>query len=252
MDQFKNPLASHEHSLELLKQLYEYDSFMDSLRVVADMGCGTGHDINWFGSLWTRDDPPEPHNYICYGVDKTLRLVDPEIRKNPNITFIENTFEQDRVIPRDIDFIWCHDAFQYAVNPLNTLKNWYNNMSLNGMLMLSIPMHQSYHYNRLVNRSVNGCYYTYNIVNLMYMLAVNGFDCKDCYFNMSLNDSWLTAAVYKTDVAPMDPATTTWYDLAEQDLLNDSAVASLNTWGHVRQEDLIFMWLNKDWRLAKN
>ena len=57
------------HSLKVLNQLYEYDSFMDSLKNVADMGCGTGEDINWWATLTTRDDPPEPHNYNCFAVD---------------------------------------------------------------------------------------------------------------------------------------------------------------------------------------
>ena len=84
----------------------------------------------------------------------------------------------------------------------------------------------------------------------MYMLAVNGFDCRDCYVYMSPNYGWVHIAVYKT-MAPMDPATS-WFDLADKNLVNDSVMASLNKYGHVRQEDLMFTWLDKDWRWAKN
>ena len=80
----------------------------------------------------------------------------------------------------------------------------------------------------------------------MYMLAVNGFDCKDAYFYRNANDPWLYAAVYKSDIAPMDPGSTSWYDLADRGLLNDSIVGSLTKHGYVKQEDLLTVWLDKD------
>ena len=80
----------------------------------------------------------------------------------------------------------------------------------------------------------------------MYMLAVNGFDCRDAYFYKNANDPWLYAAVYKSHVAPQNPATTSWYDLADLGLLNDSAINSLNRNGFVKQEDLVTVWLDKD------
>ena len=40
MAHFKNALESHEHSRDVLDMLYQYDTFMDSLKVIADMGCG--------------------------------------------------------------------------------------------------------------------------------------------------------------------------------------------------------------------
>ena len=42
MAQFKNAHDSHAHSLKILNTLREYDTFLESLTVVADMGCGTG------------------------------------------------------------------------------------------------------------------------------------------------------------------------------------------------------------------
>jgi len=43
----------------------------------------------------------------------------------------------------------------------------------------------------------------------------------------------------------MDPRTTNWYELAERELLPQSASDSLNRFGHVRQRDLILPWLDK-------
>lgn len=251
MAQFKNPHDSHRHSLETLNMLYEYDSFMESLKVVADMGCGAGLDTEWFATLTTRDDPPEPHEYLCYAVDKNNSQIESSVLENKNVVPIEGNFEE-RLIPRQVDLMWAHNSFQYVINPLSTLKVWNETMNINGMLVLNVPLSQTYQYNRLKSRSENGCYYNYNICNIIYMLAVNGFDCRDSYFDMQENNPWLKAAVYKSDHAPMDPATTTWFDLVDKRLVNDSVMLSLNKYGEVRQEELLFTWLDRDWRYAKN
>lgn len=251
MDQFRNALDSHNHSQQILQMLYQYDTFMDSIGTVADMGCGSGLDINWWATLHTRDDPPEPHNYKCYAVDKNISQIEHEILELPNVIPIQANFEDERVIPVQVDLTWSHNSFQYAINPLNTLKNWNQIMNLNGMLVLSLPQHQTYEFNRLKTRSFSGSYYHYNVCNLMYMLAVNGFDCRDCYMWMEENTSWMHFVVYKS-ADPLDPATTSWFDLADKNLISDSAMHSLNKYGHVRQEELMFTWLDKDWRFAKN
>jgi len=250
MAHFKNALESHEHSRDVLDMLYQYDSFMDSIQVIADMGCGVGLDAQWWATLMTRDDPPEPHDYLVYAVDRNIKQVDHEVLEHPNIKFIEADFEQP-TIPREIDLLWSHDSFQYAVNPMNTLRVWNEQMSINGMLVLNVPLMQTYSYDRIQTRSFSGCYYNHNLCTLLYMLAVNGFDCRDCYIYTAQNYGWVHIAVYKS-MAPMDPASTSWYDLIDKNLVHDSVIASLNTYGHVRQEELIFTWLDKDWRFAKN
>ena len=44
---FRNAEESHQHSLETLNQLYEYDDFMMSIGTLADIGCGDGKDLEW-------------------------------------------------------------------------------------------------------------------------------------------------------------------------------------------------------------
>ena len=83
------------------------------------------------------------------------------------------------------------------------------------------------------------------------MLAVSGFDCRDCYIYTDQTSPWMNFAVYKNS-EPLDPATTTWHDLVDQRVVNDSVANSLNKFGYVRQEDLIVNWLDRDWRFAKN
>jgi trans-aconitate methyltransferase len=249
MDNFRDKFEAHEHSLRVLELISLYDAFMDSLTVIADMGCGSGLDINWWATATSRDDPPVPYNYTCYAVDKDFSHLTDDLPGN--VIKIQGNFEE-KILPRTVDVMWSHDSFQYALNPLQTLKNWNEQMTVNGMLVLVVPQTSNYQYNRHVNRVYDGCFFQYNVCNLMYMLAVNGFDCKDSYMYKAPNDPWIHLAVYKTDVPPMDPATTRWYDLIEQDLLHDSLAASINKHGHLRQEDIILPWLDKDWYFVKD
>ena len=83
------------------------------------------------------------------------------------------------------------------------------------------------------------------------MLAVNGFDCRDAYFKKEENNPWLYAAVYKSDIEPTNPKETSWYTLAEKNLLNESVVACLNKYGYVRQEEIVVNWLDKDFSFPK-
>jgi trans-aconitate methyltransferase len=245
---FKNSEESHKHTQFIRDLLYQYDSFLDSLEVVADFGCGEGLDLEWWATLETRDDPPEPRNYLCYAVDKNVKQIKTDIAKLPNIQIVQADLEDpDRFISRQIDLVWCHDVFQYVTNPVYTLRQWNEMMSVNGMLVMSVPQAVHYEHNRLNSNSYNGWYFNHNVVNMMYMLAVNGFDCRDAYFYKDVNDMWLHIAVYKSDVVPMDPQTTSWHDLVDANLVNESLKACIERFGYVKQEEILTTWLNKDY-----
>jgi SAM-dependent methyltransferase len=249
---FKNAHESHEHSLETLEVLYGYDSFLDSLETIADFGCGHGLDSQWWANLETRDDPPEPREYRVYSVDINLKHFNKEAKSLKNIHTFEYDFDDGTVIlPTPVDFIWCHDAFQYVTNPLNTLKMWNKQLNANGMLCIILPQLTHYAYNRWQAHSYNKVFFNYNIVNLIYMLAVNGFDCNDAYFLKEENNAWLSAAVYKSNIEPMDPKTTTWYQLAELNLINESMISCLNKYGYIKQEEIVTAWLDKDFCFPK-
>jgi hypothetical protein len=79
MGLFKNDEESHKHTQFIRELLYQYESFLDSLEVIADFGCGTGLDLEWWATLETRDDPPEPRNYLCYAVDRNTKQVQKEV-----------------------------------------------------------------------------------------------------------------------------------------------------------------------------
>lgn len=245
MGLFKNSYASHDHSLEFLNMIYGYDTFLDNLEVIADMGCGEGRDVEWWATLTTRDDPPQPHNYLVYAVDKDIKQIEPDILKNnTNVKAIEGDFET-RVVPRNVDLIWAHDSFQYARDPFKCLNTWKSTLNVNGMLLMTIPQTTYLYNNRLVVVNYSQEYYSYNILNMMYMLAVSGFDCRDAYFYRKENSPWLYIGVYAGEHGPLTQDAT-WYDLADRNLINDSVINSVSKYGYARLEDVVVSWFDKN------
>lgn len=183
-------------------------------------------------------------NIKCYAVDKDISQLSPTV--SSSIIRLEGDFEKKRILTSNVDMIWCHNAFQYAISPVNTLRLFSEQMVENGMLYIGLPYQTNYQYNRLVHRNHNLVYYNHNFLTMVYMLAVNGFDCRDAYFLKKREDPWLHAVVYKSDVAPMDPASTTWYDLIDRGLVNESMASCMQKYGHMRQEELFYAWLDKN------
>ena len=240
---FTHPGDSHQHSLETLNQLYEYDDFMASIRTVVDLGCGSGDDLIWWATRETRDDNPQPLNIACTGVDLQDRLL--VAQDYPNIAYQSGNFEDTIQKPADgFDVLWCHDAFQYAQNPIQTLSRWWHIASPGGMLSLTIPVTQQIHRRQLSYVLPNGCYYHHTMVSLIYMLATAGWDCGAGFFKQVSTEPWLHAVVYKSAQTPLDPRTTNWHQLSELNLLPPSAAASVYAHNALRQQDLVVPWLD--------
>jgi SAM-dependent methyltransferase len=244
MGRFKNEYESHDHSLEVLNLLHNYDSFLDNLKVIADMGCGSGFDARWWAKLETRDDPPEPRNYKVYAVDQNIKQIESQILIDcPNIVPLERNFEE-RAIPQQVDLIWSHDSLHLARDPHKCLSVWKQTLNVNGMLVLTVPQTTYSKNNRLMIENHSDSY-NFNILSLMYLLAVNGFDTRDAYFYRRPDSPWLYAAVYASEHDPM-PKQTTWYELIEKNLVNESVKNSVNRRGYAVIDELVVAWLDKD------
>jgi SAM-dependent methyltransferase len=233
------------HSIETLNLLYEYDDFMYSIQSLIDLGCGMGQDLEWWATRTTRDDNPKPLHIRCTGVDLAENL--PLAKRYDNIDYQLIDFEDPNIslFPGGYDILWCHDSFQYAKNPLQTLKQWWHLASTGGMLYICVPVTQRLHRRQFDFKLSSGCYYHYTLVNLMYMLATTGWDCGAGFFKQSPQDDWLQAVVYKSEHQPRDPKNTTWYDLSELKLLPASADKSIHAHGCLHQQDLIIPWLDR-------
>lgn len=228
-----------------LNLLHGYDTFLESLTTICDMGCGSGTDIAWWANLASNGDPPIPYNYNCIAVDQDASRLS-QVPDLKNIRKINRDFTERQIIPVSIDLLWSHDSLQYSHNPLETLRFWNEQMTVNGMMVLHVPQHNGVSRNRYYNRTYSGCYHYFTPTNLIYMLAVNGFDCRDAYLLKKFQDPWIHMAVYKSDIEPMDPKTTTWHDLVDKNLLNLSVATSISNHGYLRQEDIIMPWLDKE------
>jgi SAM-dependent methyltransferase len=242
---FRNQEESHQHSLQTLDTLFEYDDFMESIGTLIDLGCGTGLDLEWWATRTTRDDVPIPLNIRCVGVDQGPAPA--VVRKHSNIVYNSLDFESTEKMSKKskFDVLWCHDAFQYCTNPLSTLAKWNNIAEDGGMLIMAVPQTTNMDIRQLSFVQPSGCYYHHTVVSLMHMLAVNGWDCQSGFFLKKPNDNFIHVIAYKSDHAPMDPKTTTWYELAEKNLLPETAAASVQRHGHVRQQDLVLAWIDK-------
>jgi SAM-dependent methyltransferase len=241
---FKTPEESHAHSLRTLDALYEYDDFMMSIATMADIGCGQGLDLEWWATRTFRDESNEPLNIKCTGID--IASACPITKNYRNTQFLSQDFEDPlRTHKTKFDVVWSHDAFQYAVNPLNTLSNWWHAISDGGMLAIVVPQTTNMEFNLQAFDQPDGHYSNWTMVSLIHALAVSGFDCDAGFFLKEPGEPWLHAVVYKSDHAPMDPKTTRWYDLADRGLLPASAVASVTKFGYLRQRDLVLPWINK-------
>ena len=244
MTQFSSPELSHQHSLETLNCLYEYDDFMQSITTVIDMGCGAGHDLEWWATRTTRDEAARPLNIRCIGLDHAEELA--MSRKYKNIRYVSKDFEEPFPPQKNkYDVVWCHDAFQYAINPVATLSNWWSAMSDGGMLTVIVPQSTNLEFNVQAYDQYDYCYYNWTMISLIHCLAVAGFDCGSGFFKKKPTDAWLHAVVYKSAHKPMDPKSTTWYQLSELDLLPESAMRSIQRHGYPRQRDLLLPWLDK-------
>lgn len=247
----QNPLAfgsaaeSHQHALETLSHLERYQDFMRSIDTMCDMGSGSGKDLEWWATRCILDDNENsiPLNIKCTGVD--IKPSCPVAKHYRNIVFENRDFESDKIGTKRYDVIWCHDAFQYAINPFQTLKNFYNLLTTDGMLAMVIPHSTNVVYHKQEFNQLDFQYYNYTLVSTIHMLAISGFDCKAGFFRKGFEDPWIHAVVYKSKHEPMDPRTTKWWDLADKNLLPDSAVASLTKYGFVKQRDLILPWLDR-------
>ena len=243
---FSSAQQSHQHSQYVLNQLYEYDDFMSSINTLVDLGCGKGLDLEWWATRTTRDDNPEPLNIKCVGMDQfdEFRMVD----TYPNVSYYQSDFETPMRLCHDsleYDVLWSHDSFQYCINPLGTLANWWQVASEGAMLYIGVPQTTNLFRGKQDFTQAPGCYYHHTMVSLIHMLAVSGWDCRAGFFQKDIQDPWIHAVVYKSNIAPMDPKTTTWYQLAELGLIPESAEKSVQSHGFLRQQDLVVAWLDK-------
>jgi SAM-dependent methyltransferase len=242
---FRTAEESHAHSLATLAALYEYDDFMQSIGYMVDMGCGAGLDLTWWATRTTRDDSQQPLNIKCFGIDRHPEL--PVAHQHKNIYYQPQDFEIEPIQTHKqrFDLVWCHDSFQFVLDPFRTLRQWRDAMNPDGMLVIIVPQTTNMEHNQLAFDQRDFCYHNWTMVSLIHVLAISGFDCCGGYFLKQPDDVWLHAVVYRSEHGPQDPRITRWYDLCELGLLPVSARESVRRFGYLRQRDLVLPWLDR-------
>ena len=244
MSSFGSPHEKHEHSFKnVLSYMYEYDDFMDSVGRVIDLGCDVeATDMLWWANATTRDETQTPLGIKCVGVNTFEKLN----VKHSSISYQNHDIESLNRVKRTFDIVWCYDQLQYLLNPYQALSNWWHIAEKDAMLVIAVPQTVNTEYHIQEYNLSLGHKYHYTMPQLIYMLAVSGWDCRSGFFKKTPGDPWLYAIVYKSDVDPMDPKETNIYKLVEQtELLPQCAVDGIHKYGKLRQRDLILPWLDK-------
>ena len=244
MSSFGSQHEKHEHSFKnVLSYMYEYDDFMDSVGRVIDLGCDAeANDMLWWANATTRDETQTPLGIKCVGVNTFKKLN----VKHSSISYQNHDIESLNRVKRTFDIVWCYDQLQYLLNPYQALSNWWHIAEQDAMLVIAVPQTVNTEYHIQEYNLSLGHKYHYTMPQLIYMLAVSGWDCRSGFFKKTPGDPWLYAIVYKSDVDPMDPKETNIYKLVEQtELLPQCAVDGIHKYGKLRQRDLILPWLDK-------
>lgn len=245
MSSFGSPHEKHEHSFKnVLSYMYEYDDFMDSVGRVIDLGCDVeATDMLWWANATTRDETQTPLGIKCVGVNTFEKL---NVKHN-NISYQNHDIESLNRVKRTFDIVWCYDQLQYLLNPYQALSNWWHIAEKDAMLVIAVPQTVNTEYHIQEYNLSLGHKYHYTMPQLIYMLAVNGWDCRSGFFKKTPGDPWLYAIVYKSNVEPMDPKETNIYKLVEEtELLPQCAVDGIHRYGKLRQRDLVLPWLDKN------
>lgn len=241
---FTSQQLAHEHSVKnILTELYQHNEFMESISNMVDLGCQTeAFDLQWWANAEINDDTHAPLGIKCTGVNILPKLN----VKHKGISFQRQNVQEFSQNKKTFDVLWCYDVLQYLTNPYQALANWWHVASQDAMLVIAVPQTTNLEFHMLEYNALMNHKHHFTMPMLIYMLAVNGWDCKSGFFKKGIGDPWIYAVVYRSDVEPMDPAVTNLYNLIEDtELLPESAVKSIEKYGMLRQKDLFLPWLDR-------
>ena len=241
---FTSQQLAHDHSVKnILTDLYQHDEFMESISSMVDLGCQTeALDLQWWANAEINDDTRAPLSIKCIGVNQIDKL----IVKHKGISFQRQDVQEFNKNKKLFDVLWCYDVLQFLTNPYQALANWWHVAAQDAMMVIAVPQTTNVEFNMLEYDARLNHKHHFTMPMLIYMLAVNGWDCNSGFFKKGIDDPWLYAIVYRSNVKPMDPAITNLYNLVEDtELLPECAVNSINKYGMLRQKDLLLPWLDK-------
>jgi len=238
------PTQSHEISLETLSILDRYQDYMDNIKQVSVMGCGTGMDAHWWATA-KNQQTGETRNIKVNAVDRKL---DPsQLYRHENINYINKDYTLTDILPDSQNLIYSHNSFQYSLSPFHTLLHWRSLLKNDGMMIVSVPYNYYIHNNKdIINVGqtyYNSSYFNWSMGNLIMMLVATGFDCRQAHFKLDRVSGWLHAAVYKLPI--LSDHILDWYDMCDQKLLPLSIENAIMKNGTFKDADIVVEWLDR-------
>jgi SAM-dependent methyltransferase len=240
---FSTEQESHAHSVETINELSNHYDFMSSIKNLLDIGCGKKClDLQAWTSVTYEDDEGNviPFSINCTGLDKNPT----DTLHNKKIKTVEFDFNsgKDLELYETFDVVWCHDVMQYSYSPINFLGFVNKRMNKNGLLYLCVPSTVSNKYNKFSNYTKTNYYNTFTLTQLIYLLALNGFDCKDAYFKKDPYVDIIEVITYKNSL-PLD-YNLNFYQLDEMGIFNESMSRLIFSNGYLDSIGLITSWIN--------
>jgi SAM-dependent methyltransferase len=139
-----------------------------------------------------------------------------------------------------VDAVWSHHCLEHIPNPTGALLQWRRMLSDGGRLFLTVP--------EIGHTVSSGHINNFNLTQLVYLLAVCGFDCSEKSFTRSR--SHLRADVKKSKL--YDPnkqgTTTSLNELADYGLFPPSATKAIRDRNRFSAHNLHFSWSDKLFR----
>jgi len=239
---FVDDQQSHKHSLNTLRVLDEFNDFKASIKNMLDLGSGNGLDLDYWANMTdNRSENPRPLNIKCVGLDTSPK----QPYTNKNITLVKHDFNSADRLPfseRKFDVVWCHNALQFAHNPLQLLGAVSRQMAVNSMLYLCVPSTINVVHHKFKNYTFANQYATFTLTQLIYLLALNGFDCADAYFKKPAFEDYIEVIVYKNQ-DPVD-YNLSWYELDALGLLSENMSGIINRIGYLTDNGLVTKWID--------
>jgi SAM-dependent methyltransferase len=235
--------ASHNHSLLALNYLDQFDDFKSSIKHMADFGCGKGLDLEFWANMhtWTEEGEPGPKlNFNCVGFDLNAEN---NVPNRHNIKYKNYDFNTDDVLwSVPFDVVWCHNLMQYMYSPVEFLGRVNRNMATGGMLYLCVPSTVSVFQNRFQNYTPAQHFNTFTVSQIIYLLALNGFDVNDFYLQKEQFVDIIQVVTYK-ERKPLS-YTTSWYEMADMGILNDNIKEIVLQNNTLSDQGLVTKWLD--------
>ena len=212
---------------------------------MADFGCGKGKDLEFWANMqvWNEDGTKDRYlNFNCVGFDLHAEN---NVPSRKNIKYKNHDFNTDNTVwSVPFDVVWCHNVMQSIYSPVEFLGRVNRTMAPGSMLYLCVPSTVTIYQNRFQNYTPAQNYHTFTVSQILYLLALNGFDVNDFYLQKEKYTDLIQILTYK-EREPL-PYNTSWYEIADMNIVNDNLKSIIMHNGILSDQGIITKWVNGD------